>query len=139
MTTPFDEGWPEFSPDSQWIAFQSNQSGREEVYVISYPSKDRLVQISTDGGTDPRWGPDGKELFYRNGKKLMAVALRTQPEFSAGSPQVMFEGDYAFGDPLYDISPSGQRFLMMTREEGLEQINVVLNWFEELKRLVPTN
>ncbi|MEE8160454.1 MAG: hypothetical protein V3T61_02330, partial [Acidobacteriota bacterium] len=139
LTTPFDEGNPEFSPDSQWIAFHSNQSGRPEVYVISYPSKDRLVQISTDGGTDPRWGPDGKELFYRNGKKLMAVAIRTQPEFLAGSPQMMFEGDYAFGGPLYDVSPDGQRFLMMTREEGREQIHVVLNWFEELKRLAPTD
>ncbi len=93
----------------------------------------------------PVWSPDGKELFYRSGNKAMAVSIQTQSQtLTAGSPRVLFEGSYLDstiirGNQYYDISPDGQQFLMIKRPEGQSQINVVLNWFEELKRLVPTN
>jgi hypothetical protein len=94
---------------------------------------------------EPVWNPNGRELFYRSGDKILAVDIATQPSFNAGKPRTLFEGRYertpATG-PNYDISPDGQRFLMLKPSEqevaAPTQINVVLNWFEELKRHVPT-
>ena len=90
------------------------------------------------------WNPNGRELFYRNGDKMMAVDIATQPGFSAGTPRMLFEGHYeptAVPIANYDVSPDGQRFLMLKPTEQAEaaptQINVVLNWFEELKQKVP--
>jgi len=91
------------------------------------------------------WNPNGRELFYRSGGKMMAVDIATQPGFAAGKPRMLFEGQYEptpATTPNYDVSPEGQRFLMLKPSESAEaaptQINVVLNWFEELKRRVPT-
>ncbi len=91
------------------------------------------------------WAPRGQELFYRNGEAMMVVGIKTEPTFTAGSPVALFTGRYTTSLAVtnYDISPDGQRFLMIKAadlDEGQQgQINVVLNWFEELKRLVPTN
>lgn len=101
-------------------------------------------QISTDGGIEPRWNPNGRELFYRSGSRMMAVPVTMQPTFSAGRPAMLFEGDY-LASPFpatgvtYDVTRDGQRFLMIKDVESAAatQINVVVNWFEELKRLVP--
>jgi len=134
------------SPDGHWIAYASNESGRQEVYVGPFPNvEEGKWQISTDGGTEPVWHPKGQELFYRNGGAMIVVGIKTEPTFTGGNPVVMFSGRYTSGLPVanYDISPDGQRFLMIKaaeEEEGQQgQINVVLNWGEELKRLVPTN
>ena len=140
----FDESKAMISPDGHWIAYESNESGRQ-IYVRPFPNvEDGKWQISGDGGQEPVWHPKGQELFYRNGETMMVVGIKTEPTFTAGSPVVLFTGRYAipFTGVNYDISPDGQRFLMMKEadeEEGQGQINVVLNWFEELKRLVPTN
>ncbi len=85
----------------------------------------------------------GREISYRNGETVIAVPIQTDPSFTMGNPEVMFEGDYllAAGGPNYDISPDGERFPMITQVEdtsATSQIIVVQNWFEELKRLVPT-
>ncbi len=135
---------PAISPDGRWMAYRSEETGRFEVYVGPFPNvEDGKWQISRDGGESPVWGPNGRELFYRslNGQSMMAVRVETEPTFAAGSPEVLFTGSYYFGAGRnYDLSPDGQRFLMIKEEEvGGAQINVVLNWFEELKRLVPTN
>jgi len=135
------------SPDGYWIAYESNESGRQEVYVRPFPNvEEGKWQISRDGGTEPVWAPRGQELFYRNGGAMMVVGIKAEPTtITAGSPEVLFTGRYTSGLPVanYDISPDGQRFLMIKaaeEEEGQQgQINVVINWFEELKRLVPTN
>ncbi len=94
---------------------------------------------------EPLWNRNGRELFYRNGTKMMAVEIATKPGFSAGTPKMLFEGTYAMpanSTPDYDVSPDGQRFLMLKpaeQEQGAPtQINIVLNWFEELKQKVPT-
>ena len=146
LATQFIERNPMFSPDGRWIAFQSTRSGRFEVYVAPYPGLGGMVQISTDGGGAPLWSPNGKELFYRkqNEDKMMAVSIQTEPTFEAGTPRLLFEGAYAVGFGIgvtgraHDIDSQG-RFLMMKEEEQTAaQINVILNWFEELKRLVPT-
>jgi Tol biopolymer transport system component len=143
LATQFDERHPMFSPDGKWIAFTSNQSGQDEVYVKPYPEEGGIVQISTGGGREPLWGHNGNELFYRNGNTMMLVPVQTQPTMSAGLPRPLFEGSYVYDSPdftsNYDVSLDGQRFLMLKEPEVSTQINVVLNWFEELKRLVPTD
>ncbi len=138
------EGAPQFSPDGRWMAYVSNESGRFEVYVQPYPGPGGKYQISTDGGSEPVWNRNGRELFYRNGDKMMAVEIATEPSFSAGNPKMLFEGSYvrtSLTFPDFDVSPDGQRFLMLkpiTQQQAAPtQIDVVLNWPEELKRLVP--
>ena len=107
-----------------------------------YPGPGGKWQISNDGGTEPVWARNG-EIFYRNGDKMLAVEVTTQPTFSAGKPKLLFEGVYerTVGTlPNYDVSPDGERLLMLKPsepEQPATQINVVLNWFEELKRRVP--
>jgi hypothetical protein len=114
--------------------------------VKPYPGPGGKWQISTDGGTEPLWNHNGRELFYRNGDRMMAVDISTQPGFAAGKPRQLFERHYLANPignarPNYDISADGQRFLMVKpvdqEEAARTQINVVLNWTEELKRLVP--
>ncbi len=145
LATRFNERNPVFSPDGRWIALTSNQSGQDEIYVKSYADQGGTIQISIDGGQEPLWAPDGKELFYRNGDQMMVVSVVAAPTFQAQTPRLLFEGSYRY-DPgsrfsNYDISPDGQRFVMVkeTEDQETSQINVVLNWFEELKRLVPTD
>jgi serine/threonine protein kinase/Tol biopolymer transport system component len=145
LRTRFDEAGPRFSPDGRWLAYISNESGRYEVYVQPYPGPGGKWQISTEGGTEPVWNPNGRELFYRSGNKMMAVDITTQPGFAAGTPRMLFEGLYdpaPFPIANYDVSRDGQRFLMLKPSEQAQaaptQINVVLNWFEELKQKVPT-
>jgi serine/threonine-protein kinase len=143
--TPANEGGAMFSPDGRWLAYESDESGRHEIYVRPVPGPGGKVQISTDGGTEPVWARNGRELFYRNGDKMMAVAIETKATFAAAKPKLLFEGHYEAGlyafQPNYDISPDGQRFLMIKaseQESAGRQINVVLNWFEELKGRVPS-
>jgi Tol biopolymer transport system component len=145
LRTRFDEAAPRFSPDGHWLAYMSNESGRFEIYVQSYPGPGGKWQISTEGGGEPAWNPNGRELFYRSGDKMMAVEITTQPSFAAGTPRMLFEGRYEPAPiPVanYDVSADGERFLMLKPTEQAQvaqtQMNVVLNWFEELKRRVPT-
>jgi Tol biopolymer transport system component len=146
ITSPNSERFPKFSPDGKWIAYVSNELGPMNVYVSPYPKPDVKYLVSEEeGGGQPVWSPDGTELFYRIGNRMMVVSVETEPTFRPGRPEVLFEGRYVnsrirIWNPYYDISPDGQRFLMIKDVEGRTgQINVVLNWFEELKRLVPTD
>jgi len=112
--------------------------------VKPYPGPGGKWSISTEGGTEPRWSADGRELFYRLEDKMMVVGVQSEPAFSSGSPQLVFEVPYLtdqFGTSNYDVSTDGERFVMIKETEVQEAtpIHVVLNWFEELKRLVPTN
>jgi len=140
--TSFNERVPMFSPDSRWIAYVSDESGQDEVYVQPYPGKGGKWQISEGGGREPMWAPDGRELFYRKGNMMMCVAIETKPAFKRGMPKSLFEGQFMAHPNFtyYDIHPDGDRFLMVKTEEELaiDQINVVLNWFEELKQQAPT-
>ncbi len=144
LVTEFNERHPMFAPDGQWIAFTSNRSGQDEIYVKAYPGPGGIVQISSEGGSQPLWARDGKELFYRNGDKMMVVSVQTEPTFKLlAAPRNLFQGFYYSGSfdwaSNYDVNPDGQRFVMVKQAEtSATQINVVLNWFEELKRLVPT-
>jgi Tol biopolymer transport system component len=146
LQTQFNESTPQFSPDGRWLAYVSDESGRKEIYVQPYPGPGGKWQISTEGGVEPLWNRNGRELFYRSENKMMSVEIATKPSFSAGTPRKLFEGAYqllsGISTPNYDVSPDGQRFLMVKPVEQSQvastQINVVLNWFEELKQKVPT-
>ena len=145
LQTKFNETDPAFSPDGHWLAYRSDKSGRPEIYVQPYPGPGGEWAISTEGGTEPVWNPNGRELFYRSGDKMMAVDFTSQPGLSIGKPRMLFERPYlptAATTPNYDVSSGGQRFLMLKaveQEQAATQINVVLNWLEELKqRRVPT-
>lgn len=138
LSTPAFEGGAQISPGEQFLAYASNESGRMEIYVQPYPDPGAKVQISTEGGNQPRWSRDAKELFYRNGDKMMAVEISTGSGFTAGAPKVLFERQYAYGVGTtlanYDVTPDGH-FVMVKNEPA--RLNVVLNWFEELKQKVP--
>ncbi|HET7294605.1 MAG TPA: protein kinase [Vicinamibacteria bacterium] len=113
-TTSF-ENFPTFSPDARFIAYSSLESGRPEVYVRPFPGGGQKWLISRDGGDEPTWSRTGNEIFYRWANKVMAVPVRTRPDFAAAAPQVLFEGVFAMpGDGrTYDAAPDGQRFMMI--------------------------
>ena len=131
--TQFSELHPVFSPDGNWIAFTSDRSGRNEIYAKRYPAEGGLLRISTEGGTRPLWSPDGKEIFYRNGAKMMVVVVQGQQNLRAGKPRELFEWPRLRWPPArhYDVTPDGQRFVMVKRREEppRNQIHVVVNWF----------
>jgi tRNA A-37 threonylcarbamoyl transferase component Bud32 len=144
LQTPSNEGGAVFSPDGRWLAYQSDESGRDEVYVRPFLGSGSKWQISTEGGVEPVWARSGRELFYRNGDKMIAVAIETTPTFAAAKPTQLFEGHYEMGNYAflqnYDVSPDGRRFLMVKAGDqaaSAAQINIVLNWSEEIKRRVP--
>jgi hypothetical protein len=142
--TPFLEFHPRLSPDGRWLAYTSNEPGRVEVFVQPFPGPGGRSQISTDGGAEPVWSRDGRELFYLNGDKMMTVEITTAPAFRAGSPRLLFEGRYMPSPntvAAFDVAADGQRFLRvqpMHPDPPANQIHVVLNWTSELERLVPT-
>ncbi|HEV2349761.1 MAG TPA: protein kinase [Terriglobia bacterium] len=136
--TQFHEDNPMFSPDGHWIAYVSNETGRNEVYLRPYPGPGEKLQVSTQGGEMPVWSRDGRELFYRSGNKMMAVAVSTGPALKLGEPHVLFEGDFS---NWYDVAPDGRRFLMIKPQPSspVTQINVVENWIEDLKHATSEN
>jgi serine/threonine protein kinase/Tol biopolymer transport system component len=142
VNTPATEGGADFSPDGRWLAYASNDSGQMQVYVRPVAGPDRRWPVSTQGGQAPKWSRSGRELFYRDGEKMMVVSVSTGPELALSSPTLLFEHAYAFGPTQtvanYDVSPDGQRFLMIKHTPGAEHLNLVLNWWDELKRLAPT-
>ena len=130
------------------MAYESNESGQFEIYVRPFPDVNAgRWQVSSDGGQWPFWAPDGRELFYRGPQDMMVVAIETEPTFARGTREPLFDTEpYALSNSRRAaISPDGQRFLMLRVGEesedtaAPESMVVVLNWFEELKRLVPTN
>jgi Tol biopolymer transport system component len=147
----FAMGYAQISPDGRWMAYASNESGMGvEIYVRPFPDVNSgHVKVSTSGGNCPLWSLDSRELFYRSGDSVMAVALEAGQTFKCGKPEFLFRGPYTSSKPddghPWDISrPDGKRFLMMkeagtnaSAAEGPRKINIVLNWFEELKQRVP--
>ena len=135
---------PSLSPDGRWLAYTSNDAGRYDVYVRPTSTAEGRWQISTEGGVEPVWSASGSELFYRHGDHLLAVDVVTHPTFAHGKPRTLFKGRYALGEVkddtrAYDVAPDGQRFLMLKSETepSTGDLKVVVNWSEELKRLVP--
>jgi serine/threonine-protein kinase len=136
------------SPDGHWIAYASNESGRFEIYALPFPGPGPRVPVSTQGGESPRWSGSGRELFYRDPFKnqVMAVDIQTAPEFRAGRPRPLFALNSTSADTqvstneTWDVSPDGKRFLVIAAPDGKEsgvRLHAVVNWFEQLRSLVP--
>ena len=147
LRTPFNESAPRFSPDGHWLAYVSDESGRYEIYVQPYPGPGGKWQISTEGGTEPVWNPNGRELFYRSGEQDDGGGHYHAAEFCCGqAPRCSSKGSTQrpgsdFRHQLRRVSrrpalPDAQA--TEQAQAAPTQINVVLNWFEELKQKVPT-
>ena len=141
LKTPFEEREAVFSPDTRYVAYVSNESGRDEVYVRPFPSGGGKWQVSESGGTQPRWSRDGKEIFYVEHDTLIAVSVNTKPAFWVGSAERLFsDPDLRFPSPrqTYDVAADGQRFAMVDNLGDLKYtIHVVQNWFEEFRDQQP--
>ncbi len=148
--------WAILSPDGKWIAYNASESGRSEVYVAPYPALEPRQRISTEGGLHPLWSPDGRELYYRMGTspeemnarflgqktRVMAVSIETKPAFKAGQPRMLFEGPYFESGHDIAVTPDGKGFILIRENDttGPKEIEVVVNWPEELKQRVrPAN
>jgi serine/threonine-protein kinase len=152
IRTPFVEQGAEVSPNGRWVAYASDESGYPEIYVRPFPNAaSGRWQISPDGGARPVWSRDGRELFYQAGRvatfRFMAAAVSTDELFSAATPQMLFEGSYFVGQinqgRPFDVSLDGKRFLLIkdpateSGAPGDAPLVIVLNLFNELRRLVP--
>ncbi len=151
LRSEFNERNAELSPDGRWMAYQSDESGHPEIYVRPFPNvEDGRWQVSNAGGMFPLWSRDGRELFYltrpEGTRRLMVVPVQTNPTFAPENPQELIEWPYspAAEGRTDDVSPDGQRFLAVNTipleadgDVSPPQINIVLNWFEELKERVP--
>jgi DNA-binding SARP family transcriptional activator/Tol biopolymer transport system component len=133
---PADEHSAVVSPDGRWLAYISNEAGRNEVYVRPFPTPGPPVQLSSGGGREPRWAPSGRELFYRNEQGLIAAAVGATPSFRVGRRTVLFDDTPYLSHTVgaaYDFHPDGRRFVMIRRGSESPQVVVVLNWFDQLR------
>jgi hypothetical protein len=130
--TPADESDGRVAPNGQFFAYMVIDAGVSQVFVRPFPTGDTQWPVSVKGASSPRWSRDGRELFYREGGKLMSVPVRFSPSFEAGKPQVVLEESYA----PYDVDLTGQRFVM-ARPVGVRaaitRFDVITDWFAELK------
>ena len=138
VQTPFVEVRPSFSPDGRWIAYNSSESGRAEVYVQPFPGPGGKWQISTQGGSDPRWSGDGRELFYLSPEtRVMRVEISTEPSFTAGLPEVLIDSRLhpSIQRSRYLVTPDASRFLVLSplERESMLPTTVVVNWPETLR------
>jgi Tol biopolymer transport system component len=135
LDSTFEEGAPRFSPDGRWLAYVSNESGRHEVYIRMLASSSGRQLVSSSGGAEPVWARDGRELFYREGNKMMAAGLTGRgADLQAGRPQALFDGPFAKGSidaANYDVTPDGQRFLMVQSDQptsGATVFHALIHW-----------
>ena len=127
------------SPDGRWLAYESDAAGRLDVYVTAFPTLRSTQLVSIDGGTSPRWAGQ-REIVYRRGRQVLSVAVTPGERLTLGRPTVLFDVD-DFPEQ-YDVSADGTKFLMLRRAAAGAgttpgQVNLVLNWLEEFKRLAP--
>jgi dipeptidyl aminopeptidase/acylaminoacyl peptidase len=140
LGTPFNEQAATLSPNGRWMAYSSDETGRDEVYVRPFPEGDAKTLVSMDGGSEPRWSPDGRTIYYqslRNGvPMLIAAEVTPGPEFQVGAQTPLFdvsEFEPASPHANYDVSPDGTRFVMVY-QGPLSEMVFVLNWAEEIRR-----
>jgi Tol biopolymer transport system component len=133
-TASYHELMPSLSPDGRWLAHVSDETGAMEVYVRPFPGPGARYLVSAGGGSEPLWAPDGRRLFYRNGRQMLAARVATVPAFSVTGREVLFEGNYSTNasHQNYDVTPDGQGFLMLQPDSDVEVV-VVLNWLTELR------
>jgi Tol biopolymer transport system component len=137
LATEFDEWNPEISPGGRWLAYVSDESGRDEVYVRPFPGPGGRWVISRGGGTEPLWSHEGDEIFYRSQEgNLVSAAVTAGETVSVAQRTVLLSAEDYSTNPfhtLYDISPDGQRFLMVKRTGGSPELIFVQNWLTEVQ------
>ncbi|PYP74142.1 MAG: hypothetical protein DMD25_15695 [Gemmatimonadetes bacterium] len=135
LANQFENHSPSLSPDGHWVAYVSNELGRPDVYVRPFPGPGGRWQVSLDGGTEPLWAPNGRELFYRNGTKMMVAAIALHPTFTVGARRELFDGNYV-SDPVhrsYDVTRDGRGFVLVRSPKPPADFVVVLNRFDQLR------
>src|SRR5438552_6712843 len=135
LANPFETSSPSLSPDGHWVAYVSNELGRPDVYVRPFPGPGGRWQVSLDGGTEPLWAPNGRELVYRNGTKMMVAAIALHPTFTVGARRELFDGNYV-SDPVhrsYDVTRDGRGFVLVRSPKPPADFVVVLNRFDQLR------
>ena len=145
VQTDGGDWFPRVSPTGRWLAYTSDRTGQEEVYVERFPEMSERVPVTTGGGRHPEWSPDGTELFYLtlDGRQLMRVSVGTGATFDASVPEMALDGPFVAsgGFRRYAIAPDAQRFLMMKPAVATDtlptELNVVLDWTQELLARVP--
>ena len=135
VASPSDDRDPALSPDGNWLAYTSDISGANEIYVQPYVGPGPAILVSTRGGVEPQWSADGSELYFRAGTRMMSVAVRTRPDFATlRPPQLLFSGPFDFSQPRnWSASPDGTFIMVKADPTTGRQLRVVFNWFEELK------
>ena len=144
LKTVFDERSPDLSPDGRYLAYESNESGSNEIYIQPFPEGGSKRRVSTNGGGQPRWRSDGRELFFVQGNTLVAASVTLAPTFSVGSAKRLFQAEDAFARRgsstmgraySYDVSADGQRFVLVEplEDASTPSIHVVQNWFAEFR------
>ena len=138
VNTKFDERYPVFSPDGNWIAYSCNEQEQDDIYVQPYPPNGNVFRVSFEGGEEPIWSSTKKEIYYRDKQKWMVATYTTKPTFQSNVPQLLFQGDYVkCQGRSYDVTSDGQRFLVveaLDKSSSVTQLRLVNNWFEELKQ-----
>jgi hypothetical protein len=140
LETGFDEHQPALSPDGRWMAYVSNETGRDEVYLRPFPGPGGRTPVSSAGGGSPTWSRTGRELFFVEGRQMMVAEIVPGSEMRVGVPRRLFEGAFVWERAgNFDVSVDGRRFLMIEAEQGelAGEARVVLNWFSDLRRLAP--
>jgi serine/threonine-protein kinase len=135
VQTPAEERAPRISPDGRFLAFVSDETGRSEIYVRTFPGGDSRWQVTTTGGTEPLWSRRGEELFYRSENEIVSVSVQADSTFTFGNPEAVVDGPYV-PNPMhtnYDVHPDGNQFVMVRSGEGETRMMVVVNWFEALR------
>ena len=143
LREPFTENFAQLSPNGKWLSYMSDESGHWQIYVVSYPDQETKRLVSSTGGEEPRWSPDGSEIIYRYGSQWFSASFSDDPSLELGSPNVLFEGPY-INIPGYswDISPDGDRFLLVenpAQNEPLTKLVVITNFFDEIQRRLPVD
>jgi Tol biopolymer transport system component len=140
LATSADETRPEISPDGRWLAYVSSENGRPEIFVRPFPRGDGRWQISNQGGTEPHWSADGRELYYRSLGTLNAVAIEGGEAFTAGLPVPLFEGVRQGSNPhSFSPAPDGKRMLLLQAQsntDSIRQLDLRLDWIREVRRLM---
>jgi len=138
LTSAFSECLAALSPDERWVAYTSDESGGWEVYVTSFPHPGEKIRISSQGGEEPIWSPNGREFFYRFGTKWFVADVTAGEKFQAGHPRLLFEGPFTnLPGYSYQVTPDGTRFLVVEgvdQTKSLTELNVVTNIFDEIRR-----
>jgi serine/threonine-protein kinase len=142
LSTDYLERAPAFSPNGRWVAYSSDESGRDEIYVRPFPGPGGRVTVSTEGGIEPAWNPNGRELFFRSGSRLLGVPVETGEAFRVTGPAIaLADGPYySYGwQRQYDVFPDGERFLLMRPKDDQSRLNVIVNWIEAWRDRVGEN